>query len=670
MRDAAHHGASPSMPRETGWITPSIQRSHERSETYGLSASMRPDYDVLPNAELALQLEQSRVLCAHATPVMETLHEQIVNTQSMIVLTNAEGLILHSIGDGEFLRRAEKVALRPGANWAEDRQGTNAIGTAIAEQCPTVVHGDQHYLAANRFLTCSSVPILDPYGDLIGILDVTGDHRSYHQHTMALAKMSVQMIENHLFTSTFRETLQIAFHARPEFLGTLMEGIAAFTFDGRFLSANRSAQFQLGLPLAALRAHTLSSLFGLTSAQLIDRLRASRNPHLSLSLHNGAAVCAHVEFRRATLAENAWPQEMHPSLEPPSRGAAQRSAASSGALSRLSCLDTGDPQIAAVIAKVRKVIGKDIPILIKGETGTGKELLAQGIHNDSPRHAGPFVAVNCASIPETLIESELFGYEEGAFTGAKRKGAVGKLVQANGGTLFLDEIGDMPYPLQVRLLRVLQERLVDPLGSARSIPVDLAIVCATHRDLREMIAQNRFREDLYYRLNGLVVKLPPLRERADLIPIVQKMLQFESLNGSCDQALSVADDVMALFAQCAWPGNFRQLGNLLRTAAAMVDADGQIRREHLPDDFFDDVRAAAAAPSAGAGPLPLQGARLQDVEAFAIAAAVAQHGGNVSAAARALGVSRNTIYRKMPSAYAADDAPGRGFGFAGGALDH
>src|SRR5260370_13013774 len=203
-------------------------------------------------------------------PVMATLREQILNTQSMIVLTKADALVLRSAGDDDFLKRAEKVALRPGANWAENRQGTNAIGTAIAERSPTVVHGDQHYLAANRFLTCSSVPILDPYGDLIGVLDVTGDHRSYHQHTMALAKMSVQMIENHLFTSTFRETLQIAFHARPEFLGTLMEGIAAFTFDGRFLSANRSAQFQLGLPLAAPRAHTLSSLFGLTSAQLID----------------------------------------------------------------------------------------------------------------------------------------------------------------------------------------------------------------------------------------------------------------------------------------------------------------------------------------------------------------------------------------------------------------
>jgi transcriptional regulator of acetoin/glycerol metabolism len=523
---------------------------------------------------------------------METLHEQIINTQSMIVLTDAEGLILYSIGDDDFLKRAEKVALRPGANWAEQSQGTNAIGTAIAEQSPTVVHGDQHYLAANRFLTCSSVPILDPYGDLIGVLDVTGDHRSYHQHTMALAKMSVQMIENHLFTNTFRETLQIAFHGRPEFLGTLMEGIAAFTCDGRFLSANRSAQFQLGMPLAALRAHTLSSLFGLTGAQLIDRLRTSREHHLTLHLSNGAVVCAYVEFRRPTHGDVGRAPEVRNETRPAPQLDSPRQPMLAGTLSKLSYLDTGDPQVGAVIAKVRKVIGKDIPILITGETGTGKELLAQAIHNDSPRRAGPFVAVNCASIPETLIESELFGYEEGAFTGARRKGAVGKLLQANGGTLFLDEIGDMPYPLQVRLLRVLQERLVNPLGSTRSIPVDVAIICATHRDLREMIAQNRFREDLYYRLNGLVVKLPPLRERTDLTVVVHRMLECESRATPCAPALNVASDLMILFERCSWPGNFRQLGNLLRTAAAMVDADGQITREHLPDDFFDDLQRA------------------------------------------------------------------------------
>ena len=648
MRDDVHHAATPLAAHEAGWLTPSIQKSHERSETFGLSTSTRPDYDVLPAPELTLKLEQSRILCAHATPVMESLREQIVNTQSMIVLTDANGLILHSVGDDDFLQRAEKVALRPGANWAEERQGTNAIGTAIAERSPTVVHGDEHYLTANRFLTCSSVPILDPYGDLIGVLDVTGDHRSYHQHTMALAKMSVQMIENHLFTNTFRETLQIAFHARPEFLGTLMEGIAAFTCDGRFLSANRSAQFQLGMPLNGLRAHTLSSLFGLTSAQLIDQLRSSRDRHLSLNLCNGAQVCANVEFRRAIPDPGSWPSALHRDTTAAPAVAASQTPASTAKLSKLSYLDTGDPQVTAVIAKVRKVIGKGIPILITGETGTGKELLAQAIHNDSPRRSGAFVAVNCASIPETLIESELFGYEEGAFTGARRKGAIGKLLQANGGTLFLDEIGDMPYPLQVRLLRVLQERLVNPLGSTRSIPVDVAIICATHRDLREMIAQNSFREDLYYRLNGLVVKLPPLRERTDLDSVIEKMLHGESLESADGKRLRVAADVMTLFERCAWPGNFRQLGNLLRTAAAMVDEDGEIRHEHLPDDFFDDLRKAVPGCVPAGESLALKGASLQDVAASAVAAAIAQHGGNVSAAARALGISRNTVYRKMP----------------------
>ncbi|MGF6599945.1 transcriptional regulator of acetoin/glycerol metabolism [Paraburkholderia sp. GAS448] len=654
MRDDICHAATRFAPRETTWLTPSIQQSHQRSETFGLSASMRPDYDVLSAADLALKLEQSRILCAHATPVMETLHEQIVNTQSMIVLTDADGLILHSVGDDDFLRRAEKVALRPGANWAEDRQGTNAIGTAIAERSATVVHGDQHYLAANRFLTCSSVPILDPYGDLIGVLDVTGDHRSYHQHTMALAKMSVQMIENHLFTNTFRETLRIAFHGRPEFLGTLMEGIVAFTGDGRFLSANRSAQFQLGLPLSGLRAHTLCSLFGVSGTQLIERLGASQGQPLSLGLHNGTVVCANVEFKRPALTGGNLASSARGAVQTASRQAVQQTPVRPAPLSRLACLDTGDPQVAAVIAKVRKVIGKDIPILITGETGTGKELLAQAIHNDSPRQAGPFVAVNCASIPESLIESELFGYEEGAFTGARRKGAVGKLLQANGGTLFLDEIGDMPYPLQVRLLRVLQERLVNPLGSTKAIPVDIALVCATHRDLRKMIEESRFREDLYYRLNGLVVKLPPLRGRTDLASVVEKMLQCESPQGAKGH-LSVAPEVMTLFEQCAWPGNFRQLGNLLRTAAALVDADGVIRHEHLPDDFFDDLRTAPAMTANIAEPTVPQGVRLQDVAASAIAAALAHHGGNVSAAARALGISRNTIYRKWPSAATAGE---------------
>jgi transcriptional regulator with PAS, ATPase and Fis domain len=262
------------------------------------------------------------------------------------------------------------------------------------------------------------------------------------------------------------------------------------------------------------------------------------------------------------------------------------------------------------------------------------------------------VAVNCASIPETLIESELFGYEDGAFTGARKKGAVGKILQANGGTLFLDEIGDMPYSLQARLLRVLQERMVTPLGSGKSIPVNVEVICATNHNLRRRIAEGLFREDLYYRLNGLVVKLPPLRERTDLETVVRKILGTETESGGARHTIS--DEVLALFRRHKWPGNFRQLTNLLRTAAIMAGDEEEIGLRHMPDDFLDDI-ADTPAPAMSAGaevPAAPQviaaGANLEEMELAAILKSLEANGGNVSATARALGVSRNTIYRKLP----------------------
>jgi transcriptional regulator of acetoin/glycerol metabolism len=604
-----------------------IRHSHERSATFGLFETMRPDYAVLSGVELAVKLDESRALFAHALPVMETLYAQIANTHSMIALTDASGLILHSLGDDDFLARAEKVALRAGALWSEEHQGTNAIGTTIAERTAVTVHGDQHYLRANHFLTCSSVPILDPHGNLSGVLDVTGDRRGYHQHTMALVKMSAQMIENRLIASAFDDKLRIRFHSRPEFIGTLMEGIAVFDLDGRLLCANRSAQFQLGLELSRLRAQTLEALFGESVDALIAR---TGEPPGRLELHSGVGVFASVDFHARV----------------PSRMANVSNALVIGAEppSSLAELCTGDARMQDIVQRVRKVVGKNIPILIGGETGAGKEMLARAIHRDSPRRAGPFVAVNCASLPETLIESELFGHVPGAFTGAAKRGAVGKIVQANGGTLFLDEIGDMPLAMQSRLLRVLQERVVEPLGAARAVPVDFTLVCASNRRLRERVAEGAFREDLYYRINGLTVTLPPLAERTDLRAVVDKMLRDERFVG---RMVIIDDEVLALFARHPWPGNFRQLSNVLRTACAMLDDhDTHIHVEHLPHDFLDELREPDQADEA---PTLQGGARLADIEASAVAASLKANGGNVSATARELGVSRTTIYRKLRS---------------------
>lgn len=610
-----------------------IPHAHARSAAFGLRAQDAMDAMPLASADLRCALQRNRTLADHALPVMETLYHQIAGTHSMVLLTDPEGVILHALGDDDFVARADRVALRPGGVWTEERKGTNAIGTALALGQAVQVHAGQHYLRANQFLTCSCVPILDPQGRALGALDVSGDHRSQSKHTMALVRMSAQMVENHLWNQVHEDAVRLHFHARPEFLGTLVEGLAAFSPDGRFLSANRSGQFQLGLSHSALQAHTFGSLFGVDMGQVLDHCRRGHAELLTLRLPGGVTVMARPAYRPQ--AERLWVAGRP--AEP------ARAAARSSGLSGLRYLNTGDPVLALAIARVTKLLGRDIATLIQGETGTGKELLARAIHHDGPRRQAPFVAVNCASIPESLIESELFGYEEGAFTGARRKGSPGKIVQAHGGTLFLDEIGDMPLALQARLLRVLQERSVAPLGGTRQVEVDIQVVCATHRNLREMMAEGSFRQDLYYRLNGLVVRLPALRERSDLAAIVQRIQQSGAEGGS--PPLPVCPEVMDLFARCAWPGNLRQLTNVLRTAALMAEGDTAIRRGHLPEDFLEECEEAVA-PAAAAVIAPAA-QPLQAITAAAIAQALAAQGGNVSAVARALGVSRNTVYRHL-----------------------
>jgi transcriptional regulator of acetoin/glycerol metabolism len=630
-----------------GMLSEIIEASWQRCCTSGPGLDGQPNFVPLAAASLNEQIESNRLLVSNATPVMETLYEQIVNTQSMVILTDAQGLILHSVGDAEFVDRARRVALAPGIEWSEQNTGTNAIGTALIEQAPVVVHGPEHFLPANHMLTCSAAPVVDPMGIAVGVLDVSGDYRTRNPHTLALVRMSVQMIENHLFQSAFPEAVAVRFHARPEFLGTLCEGIAAFTPEGEFISANRSACYQLGSTLEALRRHSFASLFGMRF-QLAQEQAALR-PHvpLVLSMLTGVRVHALLSFGHRAPRPRSVFTFAHSAKETRQRSRQQPSVMSPG--DSLDSLMTGDARVAAICTKLKRVIGRDIEILVQGETGTGKELLARAIHNEGPRHAAPFVAVNCASIPEGLIESELFGYEEGAFTGAKRKGSIGKVQQADGGTLFLDEIGDMPASLQARLLRVLQERRVSPLGSAKCQAVDISIISATNRNLRELVARGGFREDLYYRLNGLSVTLPPLRERTDLAELVSGILLREADQG---RSSAVAPEVMDLFVRHPWPGNLRQLTNLLRTALAMAHADHEIRIEHLPDDFLDDLEVLRHDGDAvDAVRCEVPGAALsndlQSIEMHAIRSTLEGCDGNISAASRKLGISRNTIYRRL-----------------------
>nr|WP_225981518.1 GAF domain-containing protein [Paracidovorax avenae] len=274
-----------------------IAESHERSRSFGLQRHASADLQPLAPDALAWAVARNDALCAHALPVMETLSAQIAGTQSMVLLTDAQGVVLHALGDEEFLGRAHRVALRPGGTWSERSKGTNAIGTALALGDAVQVNGDEHFLAANQFLTCSCAPICDPLGQVIGALDVSGDRHQQSAHTLALVRMSARMVENHLFGKVYEDAVRLRFHARPEFLGTLVEGLAAFTPEGRFLAANRSGQFQLGMSANALQAQTFPSLFGMPMSALLAHARGAMPRPLQLALPGGVVVNAMVEFR-------------------------------------------------------------------------------------------------------------------------------------------------------------------------------------------------------------------------------------------------------------------------------------------------------------------------------------------------------------------------------------
>ncbi len=614
-----------------GLLTPGLQASWDRSRRFGLAPHGRPPGAPHASAaQLARALELRRNLVSHAAPVMAFLCEQIRDSGSMVALADPHGMLLHTLGDLDFADRAARVALRPGAIWSEQWRGTNAIGTALADGTAVVVHGAEHYLERNAFLTCTAAPIADPSGQLLGVLDISGDRRGYHRHTLGLVRSGARMIEHQLFLTRHDGGIVLRLHPQIEGLGTVTEGLVALSEDGWIVGANTAALELLGLPRDAIGTHTVERALAADIAALLAGHGPDARGPRALRRHDGTPLWSRLDLGRTT------------------RTAATVATAAvdvrSRALDALAALDTGDPAMQAAIERARRVADKPIALLLHGESGVGKEVFARAVHGSSRRRTQPFVAVNCAALPDTLIEAELFGYRPGAFTGAARDGAPGRIREAHGGTLFLDEIGDMPVAMQARLLRVLQERQVVPLGGGRPVDVDFQLVCATHRRLRAEVEAGRFREDLYYRINGLTLTLPPLRARSDLAALVTRLLR----DLEPTRTITLAAPVAAAFARHPWPGNLRQLSNALRTACAMLDAhETRIDWPHLPDDLSDEL--GRAQPTAPRGDDDDDLRRQADRR---IGQVLASSGGNVSEAARRLGISRNTLYRRLRDAAA------------------
>jgi transcriptional regulator of acetoin/glycerol metabolism len=623
----------------TGLVNETILRSWQRSAERGIGME-RGETRCTSRNELMRRKDKNHTLLIRSQPVMENLYHEICGTSSMVLLADREGVVLHSIGDPDFVDQAQKVYLKPGGIWSEGVNGTNAIGTALEEQAAVHVHSSEHFIDKNRFLSCSATPIFDPRGAILGALDVSGDYRSHQQHTIALVRLSAQIIENQMFAPEFPNDIVICFHIKPEFIGTLYEGIAVFSPQGDFIAANRSALLQFGLDRFSMTEHSFASLFRLSLPKLLAQGHFQHHPVLKLRLQSGVEL-----YGRVWPGASISPVTFLPITTTPSKDNKTRSA---GKVEPrlLTELELGDRKMQALISKALKVVGHDIPIMIEGESGTGKELLARALHQAGPRCNGPFIPVNCASIPEGLIESELFGYQEGAFTGASRKGHIGKIREADKGTLFLDEIGEMPLQLQARLLRVLQDRMVTPLGGTGSHQVDLAVICATNRRVRDAVTAGTFREDLYYRLNGILLTLPRLKEREDRVLLAMKIL--DNLTGA-DRMVSINPEVLQIFENHPWPGNIRQMHNVLRTALALLGEDPVITVDELSEDFLEQAgscfKGASMSEESSVG--SNGNALLADIEARFISSTLDRTGGNIAAAAKIMGIGRNTLYRKL-----------------------
>ena len=575
--------------------------------------------DILCADDIRRHQQQHQQYLDIASQGVSGLARRVVPAGFAVLLSDEQGITLDArlpLEHEPYIRSGLVV----GARWDESIAGTNGIGTTLAAAEPLIIHREEHFLTANARLSCSVAPIFNAQGLLQGCLNATclnsnGPKESQYL-TLQLVILYARLIENAHFRQSYRDRLTLSLKPIDEIADLANEQLLAVDDSGRVIGANRAAfvahdqaagRNLLGSLIDQLLPMGVDELLRLTNGGARGlRLRARHDEALlDLSLRIPSE-----QHRVAPVAAKA-PRSRHPDLEQ---------------------LAGADPTLQQAVRRLRKVIDKDIAILITGETGTGKEAFARAIHQASARQGGPFIALNCAAIPESLIESELFGYRGGSFTGAEKKGMKGKLELANGGTLFLDEIGDMPAHLQTRLLRVLAEREISPIGAQVPVPLDIQVICATHQDLQGMLRDKGFREDLFYRLNGMNLRLPPLRERSDRAQLIQYLLDSQA--DAC--GLHLTDQARQCLLDAPWPGNIRQLLNALRYAVALAE-DGCIDVDCLPGELLhSSLPVRSESPPASDEP-----------QASGLLELLRRHRWNISAAASELGVARSTLYRQM-----------------------
>jgi transcriptional regulator of acetoin/glycerol metabolism len=590
---------------------------------------------ILPGERLREHQDQMEEFLQIARHGLETLYRKVAGMGYAVLLTDARGVTVDFIGDLQFDHSLRRAGLYLGADWNEVSAGTCGVGTCISTGHALTVHQGDHFDATHIALTCTAAPVYGAQGQLKAVLDIsalTSPLPKASQHlALQLVKVYAHHVENASFLHQFRHDWVLRLSAAPQFLDMNPEYLLAVDATGRVVGHNRRAQLLLEADgHAPILGRPFAQLFNASFDDLGRFVQVRPSDQRAITLAGSARLL----FMLASPPSARW-------TPPPGQPSERKVPAA------LAALSGGDPLLERQIERAARLINSPVSMLLTGETGTGKEYFAKALHESSERRSRPFVAVNCAAIPETLIESELFGHLSGSFSGAAPKGKRGLIQEADGGTLFLDEIGDMPRALQPRLLRVLAEHEVLPVGATQPVAVNIRVIAATHWDLEALVREGRFRDDLYYRLNGARISLAPLRERRDLDWMIDRMLR----QGFTGEPPQLAPEVRAWMRAHRWPGNLRELRNVIEYARA-VCSDGYIRLGDLPDEL-----GAAMAPRAARPHHAKPGA-----EALLLMQYLRAASWNVTAVARQLGVSRMTLYRRMKrfgivSPNHLDDAP-------------
>lgn len=614
----------------TDYVRKEIHDSWKRSKDYGIDP-VEFNCPYVSAADIAERLKKNESLITLTRPYMNKLVEIVEGSEFIVVLTDAEGIVLESMGDEEILTKPESS--RVGADRSEQAIGCNAVGTSLILNEPIQIWAEENYSQCYHEWTCSAAPIHDADNNIIGCIDLSGYFSNAHLHTLGMAKTSADSIERQIqLEDTYKEVVYMN-NLHKATLSSISEGIIVLDAKQNIIQANSYVYDVLANPDHSLVGKPIDNILecGDTFSELLKQRKSIQDIEMKMYKGDEPIYC----YISATHFEN---EEEESCLVIVIKEVKQvhslvHKIIGSRAVIDFSSIIGVSEKYNEVIDLAKNAAKSPSNVLLLGESGTGKEMFAQSIHNYSDRHTGPFIDINCGAIPRSLIESELFGYESGAFTGSKKGGHMGKFELADGGTLFLDEIGDMPIDLQVVLLRVLQNEEVVRIGGYKSKKIDVKIIASTNIDLESAVNDGRFRSDLYYRLNVLSIKIPSLRERPEDIELLAKHFiakYNQKLNRS---VLGIDDRTCKILEKYDWPGNIRELENAIERAMNIS------KNMYLSHEDFPHVNVVNSG-------IRTQH-RLDDINREIVIRELKNHSGNIRKTALSLGIGRSTIYRML-----------------------